>query len=157
MLSIKELLELELFRQLPESRLTWICDRAAEINLKKGDILVEEGDPHRGFMILLAGTMDVTRLSEGIQMPIGKHQAPAFFGEIQILSDDSVPVTVQALADCRLYEIDPEDFLVTLHECRDFERIIFKTMQKRLRGLESLLKDGFKLERMVMIFSSIIV
>ncbi|ELS00884.1 histidine kinase with cyclic nucleotide-binding domain [Xenococcus sp. PCC 7305] len=145
MLSIKELLELELFRQLPESRLTWICDRAAEIKLKKGDILVEEGDPHRGFMILLAGTMDVTRLSEGIQMPIGKHQAPAFFGEIQILSDDSVPVTVKALADCRIYEINPEDFLVTLHECRDFERIIFKTMQKRLRGLESFIRNREKM------------
>lgn len=145
MLCIEELLKFELFQQLPESRLNWICDRAREINLTKGNILVREGDLHRGFFLLLSGSMDVTRLSEGIQMPIGKHQAPAFFGEIQILTDELIPVTVKALADCLLYEISAEDFLVILHECRDFERTIFKTMQNRIRGIESFVRNREKM------------
>ena len=49
---------------------------------------------------MLSGRIGITRFSEGVQMPIGQHSAPAFFGEIQILTDDLVPVTLQALTDC---------------------------------------------------------
>ena len=55
-------MKLELFQQLPQSQLNWICDRATKIQLAKGVILVREGDPHRGFFILVAGTMGITRL-----------------------------------------------------------------------------------------------
>ncbi len=145
MLCAKELLKLDLFQQLPESRLNWICDRAEEIKLVKGEVLVREGDLHRGFFIQLSGSISITRLSEGIQMPVGQHDAPAFFGEIQILTDDLVPVTLQALTDCRLYEISGEDFLTILHECRNFERTIFQTVQNRLRGLESFIRNREKM------------
>lgn len=145
MLCIEELLQLELFEKIPESRLSWICDRVQVVELEKGKILVKEGDIHRGFFLLLSGNMSMTRLSEGIQMPIGRHQAPAFFGEIQILTDDLVPVTVQALSDCHLYELSSEDFLIVLHECRDFEKKIFQTVQNRLRGLESFIRNREKM------------
>ncbi len=145
MLCIEELLQLELFEKIPESRLSWICDRVQEIELEKGKILVKEGDIHLGFFLLLSGNMSMTRLSEGIQMPIGRHQAPAFFGEIQILTDDLVPVTVQALSDCHLYELSSEDFLIVLHECRNFERKIFQAVQNRLRGLESFIRNREKM------------
>ena len=145
MLCVEELLKLELFQQLPESRLNWLCDRSTEIKLAKGVILVREGDPHRGFFILVAGTMSITRLSEGVQMSVGQHQAPAFFGEIQIFTDDLVPVTLKALTDCSLYEISGADFLQITHECRDFERTIFQTVQDRLRGLESFIRNREKM------------
>ena len=145
MLCTKELVQLELFQQLSESRLNWICDHAKEIKLAKGEILVREGDIHKGFFIILSGSMGITRISEGVQMPIGEHQAPAFFGEIQILTDDVVPVTLQALTDCRLYEISGEDFLKIVHECRNFERTIFRTVQNRLRGLESFIRNREKM------------
>ena len=145
MLCLDELLQLELFQKLPEYRLEWICDRATEINLAKGAVLVKEGDIHRGFFMLISGTMGVTRLSEGLQMPVGQHQAPAFFGEIQILTDDLVPVTLTAYTDCHLYEIESEDFLTVLHECRDFERTVFQTVRDRLRGLESFIRNREKM------------
>ncbi len=145
MLCSQELLRLELFQKLPSDRLEWICDRATEIKLKKGEILVREGDPGRGFFIMLSGSISVTRLSEGLQIPVGQHQNLSFFGEIQILSDDLVPVTLQALTDCCLYEINGSDFLEIVHECRDFERTIFKTVQNRVRGLESFVQNREKM------------
>ncbi|MDJ0742981.1 MAG: ATP-binding protein [Xenococcaceae cyanobacterium MO_167.B27] len=145
MLCVEELLKLELFQQLPESRLNWICDRAESIKLTKGEILVKEGDIHRGFFLLFSGDIGITRFSEGIEIPVGQHQAPAFFGEIQILTGDLVPVTLRALTDCRLYEITGEEFLIILHECRNFERTIFQTVQKRLRGLESFIRNREKM------------
>ncbi len=145
MLCTEELLKLELFQKLSEFRLQWICDRAQEIKIAKGEILVREGDPHRGFFIQVSGTMGITRISNGIPMPVGQHRAPAFFGEIQILTGDLVPVTLQAFTDCRLYEITGEDFLTILHECREFEKSVFQTVENRLRGLESFIRNCEKM------------
>jgi signal transduction histidine kinase len=145
MLCTEDLLKLELFRSLPSRRLEWICERAKEIELQSGEILIREGDPPRGFFVLLNGRMGVTRKSDGIDMPIGQHEAPGFFGEAPVLTDEPIFITLRALTDCQIYEISGEDFREVLHECRDFERIIFRTMQRRLRGLESFIQGREKM------------
>lgn len=145
MLCIEELLTLELFQVLPRDRLEWMCDRAQEVELKAGEILSYEGDLPRGFFILLCGRLGMTRRSDGLEMPIGQHEAPAFFGEIPILTDEPVAVTVRALSDCHLYELSGEDFRALLHGCRAFERLIFQTLQRRVRGLESFIRGREKL------------
>ena len=145
MLCAEELLRLELFQHLPKTRIDWICDRATPIELTKGDILVKEGDPPRGFLVILAGSLGISRLSNGIDMPVGQHDAPAFVGEIQVLTEEPLPVTLCAKTDCHIYEIAGEDFLELLHECRDFERTIIRTVQTRIRGLESFIQNREKM------------
>ncbi len=145
MLCTQELLKLELFQKIESDRLEWICDRATEIDLIKKEVLVREGDPHRGFFILTSGNISITRFSEGVQMPIGQHHAPSFFGEIQIMTDDLVPVTLTAITDCVAYEITTEDFLELVHQCRDFERTVFQTIQRRVKGLESFVQNREKM------------
>lgn len=144
-LCTKELLKLELFRKLPSDRLEWVCDRATEIEVARGNTLVKEGDIHRGFFILTSGSMSITRFSEGVEMPIGQHQAPSFFGEIQIMTDDLVPVTLRAISDCQIYELESEDFLRLVHQCRDFERMVFRTVQSRVKGLQSFIQNREKM------------
>ena len=145
MLCADELLVLELFQKLPRHRVDWVCDRAQELKFKSGEFLIKEGDPPQGFCVLLSGQIIVTRLSEGLPMPVGQHRAPAFFGEIPVLTDEPVLVTLQALTDCLLYEIPGSDFLELLHECRDFERTVFRVVQQRLRGLESFIRSREKM------------
>ncbi|AFY90371.1 sensor histidine kinase [Chroococcidiopsis thermalis] len=145
MLCVDELLTLELFQQLSQEQIHWVCDRAQEMELSSGEVFVKQGDPPRGFYVMLSGRVSITRISEGIEMPIGQHQAPAFFGEIQVLTDELVPVTLRALSDCRLYEISGDDFRTLLHSCRGFERLIFQAVQKRLRGLESFIQNREKM------------
>jgi signal transduction histidine kinase len=144
-LCVNDLLALELFQKLPRARLEWVCDRAEEIELANGEILVREGDPGRGFFILSSGRMSITRLSEGVEMPIGQHEAPTFFGEVQVLTEEKVPVTLHALSPCRLHLICGDDFLQLLHECREFERAIFQVVEQRLRGLESFIRQREKM------------
>ena len=145
MLCINDLLALELFQHLPQHRLNWVCDRAASVELSSGDILVREGDAGLGFFILSEGRIGITRKSEGIEIPLGQHDAPSFFGEIQSLTDELVPVTLRALTSCRLHVLTDEDFRELLHECRDFERIVFKTMQQRMQGLTSFIRQREKM------------
>ncbi|MDJ0705991.1 MAG: cyclic nucleotide-binding domain-containing protein [Leptolyngbyaceae cyanobacterium MO_188.B28] len=145
MLCADDLLALELFQTLPRHRVDWVCDRARAWELNSGDFLIKEGDPPQGFCVLLSGQMLITRQSEGLAMPIGQHKAPAFFGEIPVLTDEPVMVSLRALTDCLLYEIPGEDFLELLHECRDFERTVFRVVQRRLRGLESFIRNREKM------------
>ena len=145
MLCSQELLKLELFQKLSEDRLEWICDRATYFELEKGQTLVKEGDTHRGFLILTSGTIGITRFSEGVEMPIGQHDAPSFFGEIQIMTDDLVPVTLRAMNNCQIHEISSADFLELVHQCRDFERTVFRTIQKRVKGLQSFIQNREKM------------
>ncbi|HCF28899.1 MAG TPA: histidine kinase [Cyanobacteria bacterium UBA11049] len=145
MLCINDLLALELFQHLPQHRLDWVCDRASSVELSSGEILVREGETGRGFFILSAGRIGITRLSEGVEIPLGQHDAPSFFGEIQSLTDELVPVTLRALNPCRLHVLTDEDFRELLHECRDFERIVFQTMQRRMEGLTSFIRQREKM------------
>jgi hypothetical protein len=107
--------------------------------------LVKEGEPPKGFFILTEGRLGLTRLSEGVDMPIGSSEAPGFIGEIQVLTEEQVPVTVRALTDCHLYQLHCTDFLELLHTCRIFERAIFRVVQKRTRGLESFIRSREKM------------
>jgi signal transduction histidine kinase len=145
MLCVEDLLSLELFQVLPRERLDWICDRAQAIALTDGQMLVQEGEPPRGFFILTAGGLGLTRKSDGIEMPIGQHNAPAFLGEIPVLTDEPMQVSARALGDCRIYELSSDDFRTVLHECRDFERLVFRAIEKRLRGLESFIRNREKM------------
>ncbi len=145
MLCINDLLALELFQHLPQHRLDWVCDRASTVELSNGEILVREGEAGRGFFILSKGRIGITRLSEGVEIPVGQHDAPSFFGEIQSLTDELVPVTLRTLTSCRLHVLTNEDFRELLHECRDFERIVFQTMQRRMEGLTSFIRQREKM------------
>ncbi|MBE9114403.1 cyclic nucleotide-binding domain-containing protein [Lusitaniella coriacea LEGE 07157] len=142
---IEGLLTLEPFQELPQARLEWACDRAKELQLPEGKTIVEEGDDPNGFFLLLKGRVSITRMSEGVEMPIGQHEAPAFFGEIPVLMEAPVLVSIRTLTDCCLYQIDCCDFLTLLHECRGFERSIFRVVQQRSRGLESFIRSREKM------------
>jgi signal transduction histidine kinase len=144
-LCISDLTQLDPFQYLPPQRLEWLCENAQALVLSPGEVLVQEGDPGRGIFILIKGEINITRISEGAEIPIGKHTAPAFFGEIPVLTDEPTLVTIRAAVNCQLYEIRGDDFRQVLHECRDFERMVFRIWQKRIRGLESFIRGREKM------------
>ncbi|MFN6484993.1 MULTISPECIES: ATP-binding protein [unclassified Nostoc] len=145
MLCVEELINLDPFQQLPQERLQWVCDRTQTVELSPGEVLSHEGDPVCRLFILVKGKINITRRSEGVEIPIGQHEAPSFFGEIPVLTDEPAPVTMRASANCHIYEMKGEDFRTLLHECRDFERMVFRIMQRRVRGLESFIRGREKM------------
>ncbi|BAU14099.1 cyclic nucleotide modulated signal transduction histidine kinase [Leptolyngbya sp. NIES-3755] len=144
-LCIKDLQALELFQTLPESRLKWICDRAEELHLDPGEVLIHEGEAGKGYFVLSAGRLAIFRSTEGIEMPLGQHDAPISFGEVPILTDEPVLVTIRAITNCRLHRLTCEDFLEVLHSCRQFERLVFKTVQQRVEGLTTFIRQREKM------------
>jgi signal transduction histidine kinase len=140
-----DLAKIDPFQYLPDQRLAALCQQTQAVMLPQGETLVQEGDGGRGVFILASGEINITRFSEGNEIPIGKHVAPAFFGEIPVLTDEPALVTIRATSDCQLYEINGDDFRGLLHDCRDFERQVFRIWQKRIRGLESFIRGREKM------------
>ncbi len=141
MLCVEDLAKLDLFQQLPPARLEWVCDRARKVELTAGEILVKEGDRALGVFALILGQIGVTRTSEGLDMPLGKHVALAFCGEAPLLTDEPVSVTLYAITNCMTYEIAEEDFRTLLHECGlqdDFTRSPRLDNVKRFSTREAL-------------------
>ncbi|MEL7332538.1 MAG: ATP-binding protein [Cyanobacteria bacterium J06560_2] len=145
MLCSESLVQMKPFDKLPEERLQWICDRAESIHLSPGEVLVRQGDKSLGFFIQISGKITVTQHTNGADMPVGQHKSPSFFGEIQVLTEDIVPVTLTADTDNELYRLDCPDFLDLVHSCREFEKDIFQTVGQRLRGLESFIRTREKM------------
>ncbi|MGF1571236.1 MAG: ATP-binding protein [Nodosilinea sp.] len=144
-LCIEDLLALDPFKRLPRERLEWLCDRATSLQLAPSDGLVKEGDLANQVYVLVTGRVGISRHSDGLEMTIGQHDGPGFFGEIPVLTDEPAMVTMCALTDCHLHAIAGADFLALLHECRDFERAVFRLFQQRLRGLESFIRGREKM------------
>lgn len=141
----ESLLQMKPFQTLPPDRLDWICDRAEHIQLAPGEVIVREGEPSKGFFIQISGQTTITRSSNGADIPVGRHESPSFFGEIQVLTEDTVPVTLTADAETDLYRLNCQDFLDILHSCREFERDIFRTVSARLQGLQSFIQGREKM------------
>ncbi|MEO1389623.1 MAG: ATP-binding protein [Cyanobacteria bacterium J06634_6] len=145
MLCSESLAQMKPFDKLPSERLDWVCDRAELIHLSAGEVLVHQGDTSLGFFIQVSGKITVTQNTNGADMPVGHHESPSFFGEIQVLTEDLVPVTLTADTKTELYRLDCPDFLDLVHSCREFERDIFRTVGQRLRGLESFIRTREKM------------
>lgn len=145
MLCVEDLSKLELFQHLPPERLQWVCDRVDKVELTAGETLMQEGAAVRGVFFLIAGQIGVTRISEGLDIPLGQHEAPACFAELPVLTDEPTLVTLRAITHCLLYELVGDDFRSLLHECREFERAVFRVMAQRLRGVESFVRGREKM------------
>ena len=74
-----------------EDRMRWVCTQIKEVSprARRGRWL-REGEPSRGFFVLLEGEIHVPKLTDGVPIPGGHQTAPAFFGEIPLLAQSPV-------------------------------------------------------------------
>ena len=101
-------------------------------------VMLRENDPVDRFYILLEGEIEVLKDVEGQPVVAGRHTAPSYFGEIQLLTDELVPVTLVTVTPCRLLTLSREQFWDIVTSCQDFARGVFRAMANRIRGLQRL-------------------
>lgn len=145
MIELQKLREMPLFAGLPEERMQWLCENIKDVRVAADEVLVGEGDSSKGFYILLEGEFAITKFTDGQRIPAGRHVPPSFFGEIPLLADVPVPVTVKAVRDSRLVRLSDSAFRELLACCDSFSRIIFRTMAARIAGMESFVRTREKM------------
>jgi signal transduction histidine kinase len=110
-----ELRELFLFTDLTDTQLDWIREHSETIEVGSGEIVVAEGEEARCFYVLLAGTVQMTRVVAGDPVEITRtDQRGVYFGATQFYLGDQVEQTygasVRTLSDCRLLALPSRDF-----------------------------------------------
>ncbi|WP_327583542.1 ATP-binding protein [Nonomuraea sp. NBC_00507] len=133
-----ELKSLFLFESLDESHLEWLNTRGGERTYAAGERIYREGDPAECFVVLLSGTIKMTRrVRGGAEVEINRSDfRGAYAGGVLAVVDEEVktyPHTLEALTPCRIFSLPVVDLLEALNEWFPMPMHIMKGMSRGIR------------------------
>lgn len=144
-MSIEFLRHVPLFAELSEADLDWLSEQAEPISLKAGEVLLEEGSPGKDAYIVLDGEFEVVKKSDVQNIVIALREPGEVIGEMALLDQSPRMATVRALRDSRLLKIRGEIFQQLLAQRSSSAMAILRTVSKRLRQNEALLRQNEKM------------
>ncbi len=100
-----------IFRTLDKDELAQIIDVSQLYRVKKGRVIIREGEPSDGMYIVVKGTAQVQmRLSQGDQARLAVLRPGDVFGELSLLDQGPRSATVIMREDGIVYRVDAEGF-----------------------------------------------
>ncbi len=114
-----------IFQDLQEDEVKQVLDLAKPCFFAENSIILKEGEPGDSMYIMCEGEVEITKrltlvlaqdLPKEKRMIQLKAEDGVSFGEMALLEQDSRSATVTALTDCRLLELNREDFLRFIRE-----------------------------------------
>jgi signal transduction histidine kinase len=145
----EELLRLRVFGDAPASELACLIGGATEIAYDEGAMIADEREPLHVFMVLLEGRARVSRKDGRGQYFFNKTiAAPAFMGEVPIMSNAPLLATVKTESHVRGLLLDEQSFWDMMSRCPTIRQIIRAEMAVRLSGAH---QQQNQQEKMVML------
>jgi CRP-like cAMP-binding protein len=108
--------QVPLFSELDDDELDQVASKATDLVLKAGSVIMREGATAHEMVIVMDGTLEVTRADEHVA-DIG---AGGFAGEMALISRAHRNSTVTAKTDVALLHIDGRDFAALLQDVPRF-------------------------------------
>jgi len=109
-----------LFQDLEDREIEQVLDRTTPREFSAGDEIIREGEPGDSMYIMVSGEVEITKQltlvldedtpKERVMIRL-KADDGVYFGEMSLLEQDTRSATVTALTDCRLLELNHQDFL----------------------------------------------
>ena len=98
-----------LFSDLPKKAFVDILVRMKMLELRRGEIVIREGENGDAFYIVASGILLVTRRdAHGVEVPLARLGEGAFFGEMALLRDGARTATVKVVDDAQVFEVSRE-------------------------------------------------
>ena len=139
------LFDMPLFAGLSAERRQWVRENLSEHRLRKGEILMREGQAVTHQFVLLEGELLTEKRVGGRQVIDDTRSAPVSVAEASMLAGMPLPLTFSANTDCYLISL-PESVVRTLmNECESFGREIFRSMYGRISAYDMFILSGEKL------------
>jgi len=95
-----------LFADLDERRLQAIATLARERTARAGEVLMREGQPGDGFLVIVDGTVHVQQAGK----PVRSMLAGGFLGEVALVEGGTRTATATCATDCRLVTLGRFEF-----------------------------------------------
>jgi rhodanese-related sulfurtransferase len=104
------------FAQLPPSRIEELLQRFERIPVRKGEVVVREGDEGDYYYVIESGRFRVERTVGGVKVELAELTSGDAFGEEALASDARRNATVVAAADGEMLRLGKRDFDALLRE-----------------------------------------
>jgi signal transduction histidine kinase len=109
-----------------------------EVRLKKGDVLVRQGEMAHHFWILLDGQLRLTQsMTDGREMEVASIPAGNAFGELPLLANIPNAVNLIAETPAHLVQLSEDAFWNLMTTCPDVRKAILGNMAKRFQKMQS--------------------
>jgi CRP-like cAMP-binding protein len=131
---VERIRTIPLFSGLPEATLRRIADAVTQVEAPPGQVLIQQGQPGSGLLIVEEGSVIVERPAhDPIEVGPGE-----FLGELALLTSEGVHTArVRARSDSVLLAIGRKDFLDLLEEEPRIAVAMLPTLAERLALLAS--------------------
>ncbi|MDI3309024.1 MAG: mechanosensitive ion channel family protein [Acetobacteraceae bacterium] len=100
---------IELFRGFPAEERAELEQAMRERLVRRGTIIVRQGEPGASLFVLAEGALDVKREREGAEVMLDRMVPGDVFGEMSLLTGQPRSATVSAATDAVVFEIARED------------------------------------------------
>jgi signal transduction histidine kinase len=136
---------LPLFSGLQDHDLNWLIDQAKPLELKAGEMLIEEGSAGDSMYIVVEGEFQISKRSAQQDIKLDVREPGAVIGEMSLLDHAPRSASARALSDSRLLMIDQATFDQLLSSSSTAAVAMLHTVTTRLRQNEALLHQREKL------------
>lgn len=126
-----------LLADVPDAELEQIAARAADIQLRPNDWLIQEGEIP-AFFIVISGRIDVYKSIGGADRMINHYAAGDYGGEVPILLGSPAIASLRAVEASRVCRLDRADFRELIVACPLLNARLLQTMATRISGLQQL-------------------
>jgi len=111
-------LEIKAFQQIPPANIQSIFMRLQQVNLKAGDVVVQQGNDGDYFYVISHGRCMVTRETplNVVGIDLAELTVGDTFGEEALLSEAKCSATIKMLTDGSLMRLGKDDFQALLKE-----------------------------------------
>lgn len=123
------------FADLPSELLDRVCGASEQIEVSKGQTIIEEGTTSEEMYVVVDGELAVTKAGSSGDVQLALLAAGDVVGEIALLDNAPRTATVTAAADSTVIRIPATAFEDLIGDARVVRRM-FRTVTERLRGIE---------------------
>jgi rhodanese-related sulfurtransferase len=120
------------FAQLPAAHIDELMNRFERIKVRRGDVVVREGDEGESYYVVAAGRFQVERTIGGVNVVLAELKPFDAFGEEALVSEAKRNASVVATGDGELLRLGKIDFDQLLREPL-LRRLRFEEARERVR------------------------
>ena len=137
MITAQQLQATPLLAQVPEHELAVLASRAADVYLRQGDWLLQEGEVP-AFFIVLSGRITASKFVGGIERVVTTYRPGDYMGEVPLLLGAPALASLRADEPTRVARLDPGDFHELIASCSNLSAQITRTMATRVGHLQQM-------------------
>jgi signal transduction histidine kinase len=140
--------KIPLFRGLPADDLKRLCGLTREVSLPAAGVVFEQGSPGDFAYVIKEGQIEISRFSDGRQVPLARRGPGEVIGEMALLEEAPRMATARAITTCILVAIGREQLDQLLASSPSAARAILGTVMTRLRETETALRQSEKMAQL---------